>query len=240
MTVNAQEIENFTKDSSHWWDADGPFGALHKLNPVRLRYIKTRICTHFGREFEEREALKGLSVLDIGCGGGLICEPMARMGAKVTGIDADPQAIEIAEKHARQSDLKIDYRNESTAEIGRKTFDVVLALEIVEHVADLDQFMDEASALLNPGGLMIVSTLNRTPSSFALGIVAAEYILRWVPQGTHHWKKFVKPSEMARLMRSNGLQPVHIEGLRYRSLKDDFVLSPHTKVNYFLSAIKSL
>lgn len=246
-TVDHKEIQNFSKDSSKWWDEDGPFKPLHRLNPVRLSYFKEQICGHFDRDVDGFKSYEGLSIVDIGCGGGLVCEPMARLGADVTGLDADDNAIETAIAHAAQSGLEIEYLNQSTSDILNdklnnkqgQQYDVVLALEIIEHVADLDLFVKEVTALCKPGGLIIISTLNRTPQSYALGIIAAEYILRWVPQGTHNWKKFVKPSELARMVRHNGATPKDIRGMVFQPLKKQFTLSKHdTAVNYFMSVNK--
>ncbi|MCB1530772.1 MAG: bifunctional 2-polyprenyl-6-hydroxyphenol methylase/3-demethylubiquinol 3-O-methyltransferase UbiG [Rhodospirillales bacterium] len=240
-TVDAQEIQNFSKDSARWWDERGPFAPLHRLNPARMEYIKGRICARFDRDTNGRTPFQGLSLLDIGCGGGLVCEPLTRLGAKVTGIDADEQAVKVAQAHAKKAGLNISYRPATSEELLQKTerFDIVLALEIVEHVADLDAFVQNCADLCKPGGLMIFSTLNRTPKSFALGIVAAEYILRWVPQGTHSWKKFVRPSELSHSLRNAGARPCHIAGLVHRPLNGDFHLSDTDMgVNYFLSAEK--
>lgn len=269
-TVDAQEIENFSKDSSKWWDVNGPFKPLHRLNPVRLSYFKQQICDHFDRDVEGFKSYEGLSILDIGCGGGLVCEPMTRLGGAVTGIDADANAIDCAAAHAAQGELEIEYLNKSTSDLlslssspspcgdlqkknqmpaqgghdGRLNneaaqYDVVLALEIIEHVADLDLFVKEVTALCKPGGLIIFSTLNRTPQSYALGIIAAEHILRWVPRGTHNWKKFVKPSELARMVRNNGATPKNVTGMVFNPFKKNFALSKNdTAVNYFMSVVK--
>jgi 2-polyprenyl-6-hydroxyphenyl methylase/3-demethylubiquinone-9 3-methyltransferase len=235
-TVDAQEIQNFSKDSDQWWDINGPFKPLHRLNPVRLKYFKRQICDHFDRDFKSFKSYQGLSILDIGCGGGLVCEPMARLGGTVTGIDADATAIKTAKVHAAENDLEINYLNQSTSEMQGQKYDVVLALEIIEHVADVDQFVREVLNLCKSNGLTIFSTLNRTPQSYALGIIAAEYILRWVPQGTHNWKKFVKPSELARMLRQNGATPKNVSGMVFSPLKNKFELAPHdTAVNYFMS-----
>lgn len=237
-TVDAQEIQNFSKDSAHWWDPEGPFKPLHRLNPLRLRYIKEQICNHFDRDFNTLKTYEGLEIIDVGCGGGLICEPMARLGGKVTGIDADKNAVNVAKDHAKETGLTIDYQATTSDQIN-KQFDVVLALEIVEHVADLDAFIKSVVDLCKPDGLIIFSTINRTPKSFALGIVAAEYILRWVPQGTHDWKKFVKPSELSRMLRNNNATPKNVTGMAFNPLKNEFTLAPNdTDVNYFLSAGK--
>ncbi len=237
-SIVAKEIENFSKDSSHWWDENGPFKPLHALNPVRLSYIKAQICEAFGRDTQSLKPFEGLSMIDVGCGGGLVCEPLARLGADVSGADADANAIAVAKDHAKDNGLKIDYQAKPAEEI-KKTFDVVMALEIIEHVADPAAFVKSIAALCKPGGLIIFSTLNRTPKSFALGIVAAEYILRWVPAGTHTWKKFVKPSELSRMAREAGLNAHNISGLIFNPLKNEFALSPKDiDVNYLLTATK--
>ena len=223
-SINAQEIEHFAKDSAHWWDESGPFAILHRLNPVRMEYLISQIG-----------AVKGKAILDIGCGGGLVCEPLARLRAKVTGLDADAQAIEAAQAHAAEMGLKITYKNEAIeAHSGR--YDVVLALEILEHVNDPASFLRDAAACLKPGGVLIASTLNRTAKSFALGIVAAEYIMGYVPRGTHEWKKFIKPSELSRWMRQSGLNAQNVTGLTLNPLSGDFELSEErVDVNYFMS-----
>ena len=234
-SVDQQEIQQFSKDSSHWWDESGPFAPLHRLNPTRMSYIKQQICTHYDRDVNRLDALNGLDILDIGCGGGLVCESLARLGGNVTGADADAQAVEVAKVHAKESGLKIKYENKPAEDI-KKQFDVVLALEIIEHVKNPAEFVSSVSKLLKPGGLVIFSTLNRNPKSFLLGIVAAEYILRWVPKGTHSWNKFIKPSELSRYARNTGLTPQNITGLIYNPVKDVFSLSKtDIDVNYFLT-----
>lgn len=239
-TVDSQEIQNFSKDSHSWWDEKGPFKPLHRLNPVRLRYIKQQICQHFKKDIDALDSYKNLDILDIGCGGGLVCEPISRLGANVTGIDADENAIKIATEHASQSNLKINYQATSSEELLKNgtQYDVVLALEIIEHVSDVDAFVKNVIALCKPEGLVIFSTLNRTAKSYALGIVAAEYIMRWVPQGTHDWKKFIKPSELARHLSNANAKPADICGLNFNPLKNEFELTPHnTDVNYFMSVL---
>jgi len=259
-TIDHKEIDHFAKDSARWWDEAGPFAPLHRLNPVRLSYIKSQICNHYERDVNDLKALKGLSILDVGCGGGLVCEPLARMGGNVTGVDADGNAIDVAKDHAAQSGLKINYKagaaesflsplsprkrgsrggNKKIADQVRDDgggFDVVLALEIIEHVPDPALFVQNVMNLVKPGGLVIFSTLNRTPKSYALGIVAAEYILRWVPRGTHDWKKFVKPSELRGHIVQAGGTAHDITGLTFNPLKNDFQLSKtDIAVNYFIS-----
>lgn len=239
-TVSKLEIQQFSKDAAHWWDEQGPFKPLHKLNPTRIAYIKEKICEHFGLANEGLKPLKGLSVLDIGCGGGLMCEPMARLGANITGADADPIAIDVAKEHANSQGLGITYENKAVENLSEK-FDVVLALEIIEHVNEPAEFVKACAARLKPGGLIIFSTLNRTPKSYALGIVAAEYILRWVPQGTHSWKKFIKPAELARMIRNAKLETEEIKGLMFNPLSGDFQMSDtDLDVNYFLCAKNTL
>ncbi len=233
-TVDQKEIQAFSKDAGHWWDPNGPFKPLHRLNPVRLGYIRAQICAHFNLDTQSLKPFADLKVLDIGCGGGLVCEPMARLGAAVTGADADRIAIEVAKSHAKQSGLKINYRNQAAEDI-QEQFDVVLALEIIEHVSNPAEFLKHCAALCKPDGLVIVSTLNRTPKSYALGIVAAEYILRWVPPGTHSWKKFVKPSELAQYARQTDFKPFETAGLIFNPLKNEFSISKtDMDVNYFM------
>lgn len=234
-SVDPAEIARFAQDSRDWWDESGPFRPLHRLNPVRLRFIRDRLAP----ADSSLRPLAGMRILDIGCGGGLICEPLARLGAQVTGIDADAQAIETARAHAAESGLTIDYRAASAEDLRGEKFDAVLALEIVEHVTDPDRFVHTAAGLCRPGGQIIMSTLNRTAKSFLLGIVAAEYILRWVPRGTHQWRKFVRPSALSRSLRAAGARVTHINGLVYNPVKDEFSLSPDDiDVNYLLCAEK--
>jgi 2-polyprenyl-6-hydroxyphenyl methylase/3-demethylubiquinone-9 3-methyltransferase len=237
-SVDEQEIAHFSKTADRWWDEHGPFAPLHKLNPARLGFIKHEICTHFGLDFSDLKALKGLDIVDIGCGGGLVCEPLVRLGANVTGIDADARAIAVAKDHAKQSGLSIQYDCKAGETITKK-FDVVLALEIIEHVADPAEFVQTCANLVKPGGMVIFSTLNRTPKSYALGIVAAEHVLGWVPKGTHSWKKFVKPSELSRYCRHAGIAPTQIKGLVFNPLTGQFQMSASdVDVNYFLAAAK--
>ncbi|MGH1455204.1 MAG: bifunctional 2-polyprenyl-6-hydroxyphenol methylase/3-demethylubiquinol 3-O-methyltransferase UbiG [Alphaproteobacteria bacterium] len=234
-TIDDNEINHFAKDSGKWWDENGPFKPLHRLNPVRMKYIKQQICTHFDRDVTALDALSDLNILDIGCGGGLASESLCRMGANVTGIDADTNAINTAKSHAKQSELDINYQNGDAANLDQK-FDIVCALEIIEHVSDINAFIKICVSRLKPGGILIMSTLNRTNKSYALGIIAAEYILGWVPRGTHNWKKFVKPSEIAAYTRPHNLTPNNVTGLIFNPLKNNFELSnTDLDVNYLIT-----
>lgn len=243
-SIDPAEIARFSAMAAEWWDPQGKFRPLHKFNPVRLGFIRDRICAHFGRDSlpksDSGSPLKGLRLLDIGCGGGLVSEPMARLGASVVGADASERNIGVASLHAAESGVSVDYRAtsaESLAEAGEQ-FDVVLALEVVEHVADLDGFLAACGQMVKPGGLLIAATLNRTPKSFALGIVAAEYILGWVPRGTHDWKKFLKPHELASSLRRAGLTLSEVAGVSYSPLSDRWSIGRDTDVNYMLVAVK--
>lgn len=239
-SVDPAEIRQFGALADRWWAPDGEFAALHKLNPVRLGYVRDAAIAHFGLESQTLRPLEGLKVLDVGCGGGLLCEPLRRMGAEITGIDASDQGIEAARDHAGKVGLTINYRH-LTAEAlvaEGETYDIVLAMEILEHVADIDSFIATCGRLVKPGGLMFAATLNRTPKSYAAAIVAAEYLLRWVPRGTHDWKKFVKPSELARGLRGSGLQITDITGVTMDGRTGDWVTTDDTAVNYMLRAVK--
>lgn len=245
-SLNQQEIDNFSKDSSEWWDIDGPFAPLHRLNPVRMQYIRDTILQHFHKDTEAQTItpLKGLTTLDIGCGGGLVAESLCRMGAKTTGLDADENAITTAIAHAKESDLKIDY-HASTSEAyladKKAKFDVVCALEIIEHVDNPEFFIETALNLLKPDGILILSTLNRTIKSNILGIFMAENVLGWVPKGTHHHDKFIKPSELARMLRHNNAQHEGVMGLKFSAMSNEFLLDQHDlSVNYFMSAVKTV
>lgn len=240
-TIDKQEVENFSALAETWWDAKGPFKPLHDLTPARMSYLKEQICSHFDKDIASPNALKSLSILDIGCGGGLVCEPLSRLGATVTGIDASAKNIGVATEHAKQSELKITYKNTTSEEEAqkRKKYDVVLALEIIEHVADMDLFVKTVLECAKKDALIIFSTLNRTAKSYAFGIVAAEYILRWLPKGTHNWKKFVKPSELNHMIEKNGARLHDVRGLIYHPLSQSFSLSQDDlSVNYFLTAKK--
>ncbi len=238
-TLDAAEIDKFSRIAARWWDETGPFAPLHRLNPTRLRYIRQRADSHFHLDPTSLRPFDGLSVLDVGCGGGLVCEPMARLGAEVTGIDADGTAISVAIDHAAQSRLGVDYKALTSEDLadGGKRFDIVLALEIIEHVANTDAFAASLHRLVKPGGLLVMSTLNRTPRSYLTAIVAAEYVLRWLPRGTHDWRKFIKPSELARLLFRNGFGVGDLTGMVYDPLRRTFALSStDLTTNYFCTA----
>jgi 2-polyprenyl-6-hydroxyphenyl methylase/3-demethylubiquinone-9 3-methyltransferase len=240
-TIDQDEVARFSRLASQWWDARGPMAALHKINPVRLAYIRDRATGHFGRDPKLLDSLAGLRILDIGCGGGILSEPLARLGAGVVGADPSDSNIAVARDHAAQSGLAIDYRN-TTAETlaeGGEAFDVVLAMEVVEHVADVGLFVDLAASMVKPGGLMFVATLNRTMKSFALAIVGAEYILRWLPRGTHQWDKFVTPNELEIAIEQGGLELIGETGVVYNLLADRWQLSTDMDVNYMVVADKA-
>lgn len=241
-TIDAQEISQFESLGEKWWDENGPMRPLHRLNPTRLTYIRDMACAHFSRDRHSLRPLEGLRAADIGCGGGLVAEPLCRMGAAVTGIDAGAQNIRVAKAHADKHGLEIDYRATTAEAVAhtREKFDIVTALEIVEHVADVPLFLKSCCALLKPNGLLILSTLNRTPKSYLLGIVAAEHVLRWLPAGTHDWKKFVKPSELADGLAPHGMVVADVRGLVYNPLSRAFSLSrDDISVNYFLTAARA-
>ncbi|MGA8616267.1 MAG: bifunctional 2-polyprenyl-6-hydroxyphenol methylase/3-demethylubiquinol 3-O-methyltransferase UbiG [Xanthobacteraceae bacterium] len=240
-TIDADEVARFGRLARQWWDARGPMAALHKLNPVRLGYIRDHAAAHFDRDPARLDSLKGLRILDIGCGGGVLSEPLARLGAAVVGADPAEDNIEAAQHHAAQAGLKIDYRC-TTAEALKETselFDVVLAMEVVEHVADFNLFIELTASMVKPDGLLFVATLNRTMKSFALAIVGAEYILRWVPRGTHQWDKFITPEELEIAIEESGLRVVNESGVIYNLFADRWQLSTDMDVNYMVVAEKA-
>ena len=241
-TADAEEVARFQAIADEWWDAGGKFKPLHQINPVRIAYIRDHVCKHLGRDPLADQPLAGLRLLDIGCGGGLLAEPMTRLGAAVTAIDAGEKNIAVARLHAEQMDLDIDYRHvlpENLANLN-DTFDVVLNMEVVEHVADLGAFLGASAALVRPGGAMVVTTLNRTLKSLALAKVGAEYILRWLPVGTHDWRKFVRPSELARGLRPHGVEIKSLAGMVYNPFNDRWRLSDRDlDVNYLAFTVKA-
>jgi 2-polyprenyl-6-hydroxyphenyl methylase/3-demethylubiquinone-9 3-methyltransferase len=240
-TIDQDEVARFSRLSGQWWDPRGPMAPLHKFNPVRLGYIRDRAAGYFGRDPKRLDSLAGLRILDIGCGGGVLSEPLARLGASVVGADPSDSNIAVAQSHAAQSGLTIDYRcttAETLAEADEK-FDIVLAMEVIEHVTDVGLFVDLSASLVKPGGLMFVATLNRTMKSFALAIVGAEYILRWLPRGTHQWDKFVTPNELEIAIEQAGLQLTDETGVIYNLLADRWQISTDMDVNYMVVAEKA-
>lgn len=238
-SVDPEEIARFEAIADEWWDPNGKFRPLHKLNPVRLQYVRDRLCEHLGREPISPGCLKGLKVIDVGCGGGLLAEPLTRMGATVTGIDATDKTVEIARAHAAQSGLAIDYQTvtvEQMAAAGER-FDAVISLEVVEHVTDPSAFVQALCQITRPGGALVLSTINRTPKAFAFGIVGAEYIMRWLPRGTHQWRKFVRPSELSRGLRQGGARVTDLSGMSYDMLTDEWRLGRDLTVNYLAFAV---
>ena len=236
-SVDAAEIAKFSRLSDEWWDPKGKMAPLHKINPLRLAYIRDSACRKFERNAKSLNCLAGLRILDIGCGAGLLCEPFARLGAEVIGVDPSATNISVAKLHAERAQLSIDYRCTTVEEIDPlERFDIVLAMEVVEHVVDVGAFLDRCALLLKPGGLMVVSTLNRNWKSFALGIVAAEYVLRWLPRGTHQWDKFVTPEELTHYLARNRLAITEQSGVTYNPLADRWGLSPDMDVNYMVVA----
>jgi len=237
-SVDAAEVERFSRHAADWWDTRGPMAALHKFNPVRLAYIRDQAAGHFDRDPKKLDCLKGLRMLDIGCGGGILSEPLARLGAQMVGADPAEENIAAARAHAEETGVAIDYRATTAEELAaaKERFDVVLAMEVVEHVADVSAFIVTCAAMVKPGGLMIAATLNRTLKSFALAIVGAEYVLRWVPRGTHQWDKFVTPVELETAIEDSGLRVTGERGVTYNPFADRWQLSSDMDVNYMLVA----
>jgi len=239
-TVDPDDIDRFAAQSASWWDPSGSFRPLHRINPARLDFIRRELLAQFRRDARSLSPFTGLSLADIGCGGGLIAEPMTRLGFAVTGLDADAQALATARAHAAACGLAIDYRVADIDTLVRagKRFDVVLALEILEHVADRDAFLTALGALVRPGGAFIGATLNRTARSFALAIVGAEYVLGWLPRGTHDWRRFVRPSEFVLGLRRAGLATTRLAGLGYDWRRGDWSETDDLSVNYMLVAVR--
>ncbi|MFZ0694318.1 MAG: bifunctional 2-polyprenyl-6-hydroxyphenol methylase/3-demethylubiquinol 3-O-methyltransferase UbiG [Alphaproteobacteria bacterium] len=239
-TADRDEITRFEALAADWWNPGGKFRPLHRLNPVRTAYIRDQACRRFGRDPALPKPLAKLTALDIGCGGGLIAEPLAQLGATVTGIDPGLANIEAAKHHAAESGIDVAYRCELAEDLAGESarFDVVLALEVVEHVANLGTFLKAASTLVAPGGMFVAATLNRTLKSYALAIVAAEYVLGWLPRGTHDWHKFLRPSELAQGCRQNGMAVLDLTGVAYNPLGDRWMTSKDLDVNYMVTAGK--
>lgn len=247
MTTTSQksydkdEIDRFDRLASQWWDEDGPMKPLHAMNSTRLSFIRRHIDDIYNRHQHGQRALKKLSILDIGCGGGILCKPLARLGAQVTGIDLSEDLIKVAKIQAEKKDLTINYQCVNAEDLAKKKkrFDVVTALEVIEHVPDPADFIKTASDLVKPGGLLFISTLNRTPASYLTAIIGAEHIMRWLPKGTHQWKKFIKPSEVKDFIDQTPCTIRDVSGIPYNPIKQSFSLHPHRLgVNYILCAVK--
>ncbi|MCO5733708.1 bifunctional 2-polyprenyl-6-hydroxyphenol methylase/3-demethylubiquinol 3-O-methyltransferase UbiG [Rhizobium sp. SSA_523] len=235
-TIDQSEVDRFSAMAAEWWNPTGKFKPLHKFNPVRLAYIRDRVCEHFGRDPKSHRPFEGLRFLDIGCGGGLLSEPMARMGAEVVGADPSEKNVRIAETHAAETGVTVDYRAltaEQLAEAG-EAFDVILNMEVVEHVSDVNLFISTCASMVRPGGLMFIATINRTFKANALAIFAAENLLRWLPKGTHSYDKLVRPEELERPLLASGMEVVHRTGVFYNVLQDRWNLSRDMDVNYMM------
>jgi len=237
-SVNKKEIEKFSKMADEWWDPSGKFKPLHKFNPIRIQYIKENIIGNFKLK-NKKKPLDKINILDIGCGGGLLSEPMTRLGANVTGIDASSKNINIAKHHAKKNNLKINYICSSPEKLKiKKKFDVILNMEIVEHVDDINFFINSCSKLLKKNGLMFVATLNKTLKSYMFAIIGAEYVLRWLPIGTHDWEKFVKPADLKNILHKNNLKLEKLDGMNFNIIKDEWSISSDTSINYITKSIK--
>ncbi|MBN9442176.1 bifunctional 2-polyprenyl-6-hydroxyphenol methylase/3-demethylubiquinol 3-O-methyltransferase UbiG [Bosea sp. (in: a-proteobacteria)] len=239
-TIDPAEVARFDAIARDWWDQKGPMAVLHKFNPVRLAFVRDEACARFGRDPKQMRTLEGLSLVDIGCGGGVLSEPLARLGAEVTGLDPAPTNIAVARVHAERSGLSIDYREETIEAVvasGRR-FDIVLAMEVVEHVADVEVFVAACCAAVKPDGLLVMATLNRTLKSYALAIVGAEYVLRWLPKGTHDWEKFVTPAELGGAIEGNGFAVGTQTGVVFNPLTGRWSASRDMDVNYMLAACR--
>ncbi len=239
-TINKEEIQKFSNLADEWWDVNGKFKPLHMFNPVRIEYILEEISKHFKIKREKKLFLENLNILDIGCGGGLISEPMARLGANVTGIDASAKNIKVASLHSKKSNLKIKYINASPEKMGEKEkFDIILNLEIVEHVDNIDLYIQSCKNLLKKNGLMFTATINRTLMSYVKAIIGAEYILRWLPIGTHDWNKFVKPEELQKKLDEKNFSISDIKGLEFNPILQKWKKSNNLSVNYIISSVKN-
>jgi 2-polyprenyl-6-hydroxyphenyl methylase / 3-demethylubiquinone-9 3-methyltransferase len=238
-SINKKEIEKFSKIAEEWWNPNGKFKPLHIFNPIRIKYIKDNIIKDFNIGHFEKP-LKNIKLLDIGCGGGLLSEPMSRLGASVVGIDASEKNIEIAKFHAKKNKLKINYKVASPEKlITKEKFDVILNMEIVEHVEDINFFIKESSKLLKKDGLMFIATINKTLKSYAFAIIGAEYILKWLPIGTHDWEKFIKPNELINISKKNNLSLKNLDGLKLNILNNSWKISNDTSVNYIVKLVKN-
>ncbi|HTM80732.1 bifunctional 2-polyprenyl-6-hydroxyphenol methylase/3-demethylubiquinol 3-O-methyltransferase UbiG [Asticcacaulis sp.] len=239
FSIDQSEVSRFSSLAAKWWDVKGEFAPLHKFNPTRVKFIRETCVEHFALDYQKRAPFEGLQLLDVGCGGGLLSEPMRRMGFTVTGLDASEKNIGTAKAHADQGGLDIRYLNqtvEQLAESGEVLYDVVLTMEVIEHVSDPEAFLKTCASLVKPGGLLFVATLNRTIKSYGLAIVGAEYVLQWVPKGTHDWKKFLMPGEIASFLDGTDLMPEPPVGVSFNPLNQTWALSDDTDVNYMVVA----
>lgn len=234
--VDLDEVRRFSAISDFWWDEDGPMAALHRINPVRISFILEGICKHFRRNPNENQPLSGLKILDIGCGAGLLCEPLTRLGASVSGIDAAKESIMAAVKHANEANLNINYQHSVVEEIYNESWDIVLAMEVIEHVPNIDKFVTDAIKLVNKGGLFFGATINRTIPALLLGIGLAEYILSWVPRGTHKWQNFVKPSEFSSSLRKANFDITNLTGVTFNLSTSEWIKSTNSSINYMIQA----
>ncbi len=237
-TLDPREVARFMALSGEWWDPDGKFRPLHRQGPARLAFIRDTLLAHFGRTAKTLDCLKGLSVLDVGCGGGLVSEPLSRLGAAVTGIDPTEETIAVARAHAKAQGLTIDYRAMTVEEVrsAGQQFDAVVCLEVIEHVPDVGAFLKTLADLIRPGGILVLSTLNRTWKAYALAIIAAEYVLSWLPRGTHDWSRFVTPDELERHLKAAGCAAPRLSGIVYDLMRDEWRLAPDCDVNYMAAA----
>ena len=240
ITINKKEIEKFSQLAEEWWNPNGKFAPLHKFNPVRIDFVREKLVSYFKLNSDSNEPLKNIDILDIGCGGGLLSEPMKRLGANITGIDASKKNIEIAKLHAKQMNLKINYLNSTPEELKIKNkFDVILNMEVVEHVSSIDYFIQHCSKILKKGGIMFVATINKTLKSYLEAIVGAEYILRWLPIGTHNWDNFIKPNKLKSIARNNGFENKDLIGVKFNPFTGKWKRSPDISVNYISTFLKS-
>lgn len=238
-TASPEEVARFTAMAEEWWDPAGKFKPLHRFNPVRLAFIRRELAAHFGRDPQHPRPFEGLTLLDVGCGGGLLSEPLARMGFSVTGIDAGDKNIAVARIHSEKSGVLVDYRVGGPEDVAPESFDVVLSMEVIEHVPDPVRFIGLAAGALKSGGVFLGATLNRTAKSWLMAIVGAEYVLRWLPKGTHDWKKFVRPSEFAGWLRQAGIEAKAFRGMEFHPLTDEWRETMNLDVNYMLMGVKS-
>lgn len=238
-TASPEEVARFTAMAEEWWDPTGKFKPLHRFNPVRLAFIRRELAAHFGRDPQDPNPFAGLTLLDVGCGGGLLSEPLARMGFAVTGIDAGERNIAVARIHSEKSGVAVEYRVGGPEDVEAESFDVVLSMEVIEHVPDPVRFIGLTAGALRPGGVFLGATLNRTAKSWLMAIVGAEYVLRWLPKGTHDWKKFVRPSEFAGWLRDAGIDAKAFRGMEFQPLTDEWRETMNLDVNYMLMGVKA-